>query len=239
MTSLLGKAALIAILAVGMAAGQQIKPCCYPEQYEAGISIITGQVQDGEPVALNLFQYGGYDLKNGQQGFDMFITEPDGTNYNFKIIQNYGEKTQWVIFEDFRFCERQELLLPAPLKCIPDGAVGTYTNRIGGRDGLSIDTYSFVFPNGPGAYRGSSTFSVVSGGSCVPVGQTFMGEEVMGGKTTPQVSSVGVTDFKRGIENPAKWFTVPDFCQSAVNGTSRMPNHIREFMDTHGNGQFF
>ncbi|XP_030843290.1 development-specific protein LVN1.2-like [Strongylocentrotus purpuratus] len=169
---------LVALLAVVTASAK--KPCCGPKQFMAGNGGTVGQVDpDSGPQGFFTYQYGAFDYTNRMFGYNMSVTYPNGTQTNIKLIQKYGQGYQYIILEEFQYCQKQPVTKPEPINCIPANATWTSSLFIGGSKGLYADswTYNFVYPKDP--IEGVIVIQVFES-NCYPFGTAFIGDRFQG-----------------------------------------------------------
>ncbi|XP_030834979.1 development-specific protein LVN1.2-like [Strongylocentrotus purpuratus] len=209
------KIMLVALLAVVTASAK--KPCCGPKQFMAGNGGTVGQVDpDSGPQGFFTYQYGAFDYTNRMFGYNMSVTYPNGTQTNIKLIQKYGQGYQYIILEEFQYCQKQPVTKPEPINCIPANATWTSSLFIGGSKGLYADswTYNFVYPKDP--IEGVIVIQVFES-NCYPFGTAFIGDRFQGQTRVPMTSSGGLLNMTIGIPDPDAWFTVPSFCPTEMN----------------------
>ncbi|XP_038058760.1 uncharacterized protein LOC119730043 [Patiria miniata] len=86
---------------------------------------------------------------------------------------------------------------------------------------MMADSFSYAVKEG--ALEGTAIFSV-SKGDCIPTSVTFMGAQ----QGTPVLEVAGFVNYTYGIQNPAKYFTIPDYCSQQAS--SPEPRQYNSFI---------
>ncbi|XP_054768525.2 development-specific protein LVN1.2 [Lytechinus pictus] len=223
------KSVVLVVLAVVVAVNAQ-KPICSPPQFMGGLGFTIGQTSaDGRPEGFTLNEYGAWDFAERRLGLNLDIFYPNGTAYNFRVIQDYTTGTQFTIFERYRFCAKQKAPMPEPENCIPGNTSVAFRGFLGaGKDRLDYDLYTMkLSKEETGNLEGEGTFSVVRGTEYdIPLSNTFIGTYFDGETPYAQVSSGGYYNIEIGINDPKRWFDVPDYCPKELTDLTMLPKHI-------------
>ncbi|XP_791939.2 development-specific protein LVN1.2 [Strongylocentrotus purpuratus] len=223
----MAKFAVLVVLALVVAVNAQ-KPLCSPPQFMAGLGFTIGQVgPDKEPVGFTFNQYGAWDFANRRLGLNLDILYPNGTTYNFRVIQDYAQRTQWTIFDQFRFCAKQAAPTPEPTNCLPPNSTVAFTGFLGGeKDRVYYDLYAMKMTRQEsGNLEGDATFSICKE-SNIPLSNNFIGTYFDSDTPYSQVSTGGFYNVEVGIPDPKRWFDLPSYCMEATTDLSKLPKHI-------------
>ncbi|XP_038059481.1 development-specific protein LVN1.2-like isoform X2 [Patiria miniata] len=209
------KAVLVLILAV-VATSVAQKKCCFPDQFETLDGQVVGTLSQGSFVAIIESVQLAFDYMNQRAG-QIALIQDGSMVYEYHIIVDYSKQVEYIINTQIKTC--QMLPLPAGTNmshCIPDDADYVSTYYLG--DYLMMaDSFSYAVKEG--ALEGTAIFSV-SKGDCIPTSVTFMGAQ----QGTPVLEVAGFVNYTYGIQNPAKYFTIPDYCSQASSPEPRQYN---------------
>eukprot|EP00057_Strongylocentrotus_purpuratus_P001981 XP_003723598.1 PREDICTED: development-specific protein LVN1.2 isoform X1 [Strongylocentrotus purpuratus] len=221
---------LLVVAAVLVASVSASSPCCGPSQYMGVQEILVGQVFPGqEPIGANILQVGAWDYKNRRFGFVMIEISGNSPPYPYKLIQDYGKATQWIIDEGNKTCTKLITTPPEPTVCIPDDA--TFSGRVSiggnGTDSIIADIWSKIYHEGTNTASQSIT---VRHKDCFPIRSQFMGTNNEMGAPYPRILSSGWFNITIGIPKPDDWFTVPSYCnqQEIVSAKTAIPRYMSE-----------
>jgi len=217
---------VLVVLAVVVAVNAQ-KPLCTPDQFMGGQGFTIGQVTpDGRADGFTLNQYGAWDFANRRLGFNQEVFYPNGTFYNFRLVQDYAQGMQWVIFDQFLFCAKQPAPTPEPTNCLPPNTTVAFKGFLGGAKGVYYDSfYSKITKEESGNLEGDATVSVARD-TYIPLSNTFIGTYFDGDTPLAQVSSGGWYNVEIGISDPKRWFDLPSYCMEAPSDMTKRPKHI-------------
>merc|ERR1719474_2161351 len=151
----------------------------------------------------------GYDVKNKRAGSEASYYFLDGPTFTIKTIQLWDQKKTYSIMNGV--CTVTPLEDPDPVNCVPDDAqFSEYTYQ--GKDELLLQ--SWVLNGKPYGLNGYM-FESITDKTCTPVSNSFVGVALSGIYEVPTSYSFGYYNFTSGIENPSKWFDIPDLCDKA------------------------
>ncbi|XP_072175045.1 development-specific protein LVN1.2-like [Diadema setosum] len=220
------------LILVAAAAVSAQRPCCSPKQFMGGIGTTSVQTSSEGTQPSTSFLYGAFDFEERKFGFDMFIDYLNGTTTFFKIIQHYGEKTQWVILANYGLCLEQPAYEPEPTNCVHEGSRYGGNFVMGGPNGLNVKSYSYEYHPWE-ALQGVSTATVTED-SCFFVGSTFLGTRYDLPKGTSLFDTSGSVNITVGIEDPERWLRLPELCRKQSNMTSSaLPKDLPDLSKIH------
>ncbi|XP_072042603.1 uncharacterized protein [Amphiura filiformis] len=155
-----------------------------------------------------------YDFTNNR--FATFITRmiiaPTYVEQHVQVIEQPGKDYVWVIDLDKQKCFKgaKEVYLFHLERCVSDYLIYSNTYYWGNKE-IFVDGYYYGMQDpAPGVYSISVTQQ------CLPISETFIGKTNSWDVSQNVASSMGFYNYTVGIENPDKYFTVPDYCQTEV-----------------------
>jgi hypothetical protein len=171
----------------------------------------------GSSVAiLESIQF-AFDYSNRRVGQIAFIQ--DGTQvYTYNIIVDYNNLTEYIIQAHTKTCQKMPLPAGATMsRCVPDDATYESSFYVGDNK-MTADTFTYSVKEG--VVSGTAILSV-SKGDCIPYSVTFLGQQ----QGTPLMTVAGFVNYTAGIQDPAKYFTVPQYCsEQSINQAPKMYN---------------
>ncbi|XP_022102195.1 development-specific protein LVN1.2-like [Acanthaster planci] len=208
------------LLLVVVATSLAQKKCCFPKEFEALDGQVVGTISAGKPVAvLESIQF-AFDYFNQRAGEFAFIQ--DGAEvYMYQIIVDYKAQTEYIIQAHTQTC--QKIPLPAGTNmshCVPDDATYESSFYVGDNK-MTADSFTYSLKQG--VVAGNVILSV-SKGDCIPYSVTFFGQH----QGTPVLQVTGFVNYTSGIQDPARYFTVPEYCME--QSFSQAPKMYNSFI---------
>ncbi|XP_072042797.1 uncharacterized protein [Amphiura filiformis] len=236
---------LLVCIALDTSAQQTGDRCCFPdEQFRVLKGGVTATTRTGflgfvfGQTSLTEEHDSVYDFTNNR--FATFITrtilDPNYVEEHVQVIEEPGKDYVWVIDLYKKRCLQGEKdYYPFHLeRCIPDYYTYGSTYYMGNGE-FFADTYSVVIPKPspyygdrshlfadgyyvviPREYPAHGVYSVSMSQQCLPLSETFIGHTNSWKVSQNMASSMGFYNYTVGIENPEKYFTVPDYCKNEV-----------------------
>jgi len=196
-----------------------LKPCCYPAQYEISAGTQAGVSRPGrQGTGYSIQSVSAVDstaMKIGEKG--TFYAE-DGMAYEFRNIKDFAEGVEYKIDPKEQTCEAEELKDPMPL-CVPDNATFSHSSYLGD-DALTVDSYIYFF-NYPGYVVGQQSVGVTDG-DCIPTSYTFSGSLGKGLRRIDILTVTGFYNYVDSISDAASFFDVPDYCKTSKSKNAEM-----------------
>ncbi|XP_053391994.1 mammalian ependymin-related protein 1-like [Mercenaria mercenaria] len=191
---------LLSVFALTSVVQCQIKPCCYPDQWEAVEGILAGSMNDeGDTAITNAYIQIAYDAKE-QRVYGEETATTGSLTKQYTFLQLYNESVQYTIVN--KTCTRSKLAPWNNQNCIPANASFVSQYRLGLNQSIMVSDFSYNTGT-------VSNVVTVTNDMCVPVVTqrtgNINGVEVM--------LSAGVQGITAGIKDPSV-FNVPDICKS-------------------------
>ncbi|XP_072042779.1 uncharacterized protein [Amphiura filiformis] len=235
----------IDVKVLDISAQQQGNRCCLPdEQFSVLKGGVIASTRTGflgfvfGQTSLTEEHDSVYDFTNNR--FATFITrtiiDPNYVEEHIQIIEEPGKDYVWVIDLDKQTClqgEKDYYYFHLE-RCIPDFLTHGSTYYLGNGE-FFADTYSVVIPKEtptygdkselfadgyyvvlPREYPAHGVYSISISQQCLPHSETFIGHTNSWKVSQKVASTMGFYNYTVGIENPEKYFTVPDYCQIEV-----------------------
>ncbi|KAJ8030866.1 Development-specific protein LVN1.2 [Holothuria leucospilota] len=199
----------LTLVAVSSCYRDDPEKCCTDDQFETSYGGIIAQIQGDMALGILQDMKLGYDVKGQRVGSEASYYILDGPTFNIKTIQLWDQKKTYTILNGA--CTVTPLEDPAPVNCVPDDAkFSEYIYQ--GKDELLLQ--SWVLNAKPYGLRGIM-FESITDKTCTPVGNSFVGVAQSGMYEMPMSYSSGYYNFTSGIQDPSKWFDIPDLCDKA------------------------
>ena len=186
------------------------KPCCYPEQYEGSIGLVSHSpgFQQSQLVMANY----SVDYKNKRvASYEQTQRNGETMKMGRSAILDFKAKKQYSIIWEKRWCSACNISFPMPSRCALNNATFMGSTYFGvGASALATTAWRSdehtlrhrIFPRAV----------VITQKNCVP-----MSEIVIGGIFLQIISYYNNT---LGIQDPGV-FTPPDFCKKEVQDCER------------------
>ncbi|CAH1258223.1 mammalian ependymin-related protein 1-like [Branchiostoma lanceolatum] len=206
-------AVVLAVTAVVASAhvSAQPQPCCTPNQWEATMVEAQGYVQNVEPKTLIGTIEVSYDFDNKKMAFNQMLNN-SGTPVLGKVIINYKEGKMYII-SDGVCTELDAPTVDMPQQCIKADAVFERTMRLGGTDGLEVN--SFGLWNVQGVAYGTAQ---MTSSDCLPVTEVLIAEQT--GQVLGSVQAIIFDGVTTGIKDPSVFDPPSPPCNS-IPGVQR------------------
>ena len=180
------------------------KPCCYPEQYEGVLGMMT-QTLGRTPSRTGSMAFYSIDYTNERvASFEQ--RHRYGRTVNMSVIHDFKAQKQYTVFWEKKWCCTKSVSLPMRPRCALDNATFKGTGYFGTGDSALLTTAWGIHMSMP-RLRFSSEI-VVTSDNCVPFSQRVEGRS----ESTPFIQLVTYLNNTLGIKDPGV-FTPPDFCK--------------------------
>ncbi|XP_078588173.1 mammalian ependymin-related protein 1-like [Branchiostoma floridae x Branchiostoma japonicum] len=187
-------AAVLVVTAMLASVSAQPQPCCTPNQWEATMVEAQGYVLNMEPKTLVGTVEVSYDFDNKKMAFNQMLNN-SGTPILSKVIIDYKEGKMYTISGGV--CTEQDApTVDMPQQCITAGAVYERTIRLGGPDGLEVN--SFGLWNVQGVAYGTAQ---MTSSDCLPVTEVLIAEQT--GQVLGSVQAIIFDGVTTGIKDPS------------------------------------
>ena len=180
------------------------KACCYPEQYEGILGMMT-QTLGRTPSRTGTMAYYSVDYTTGRvASFEQ--RHMYGRTVNMSVILDFKAQKQYTIFWEKKWCCTKSVSLSMRPRCALDNATFKGIGYFGTGDSALQTSAWGVHMSMPGLRFSSEV--VVTSDSCVPFSQLVMGRS----ENTPFLQLASYYNNTLGIKDPGV-FTPPDFCK--------------------------
>jgi len=221
---------LFVTLAVTVTVAMTVKPCCFPEQYEGNLAVLT-QKLGFRPSKVGTMANFSIDYKNEK----IAVNEEIFARRRMMKISMYLDfkaKKQYIVFWEKKRCCAQNLTVAMQPRCALNNATYTGSVYFGvGASALSTTTWGITafMP-----HLRIATEIAVTQKNCVPFSQIVTGRS----RFSSFLQIVSYYNNTLGIKDPGV-FTPPDFCKKDnaqdCTVTREMPaatQHIVDFVTT-------
>ena len=204
------------------------KPCCYPEQYEGILGMMT-QTLGRRPSRTGTMAYYSVDYTAGRvASFEQ--RHRYGRTTNMSVIIDFKAKKQYTVYWEKKWCCTKNVSLSMRPRCALENATFKGTGYFGAGDS-TLQTSAWGVHMSMPRLRFSSEV-VVTSDNCVPFSQRVMGQS----ESTPFFQMVSYYNNTLGIKDPGV-FTPPDFCKKDDFApycilTSDLPAATRHIVDS-------
>ncbi|XP_063965421.1 development-specific protein LVN1.2-like [Lytechinus pictus] len=223
---------LVTLGALILAVSAGAPNCCGPDQVMAGVGTTKSFQYDGQSTAYASYANGAFDFRNGDYGYYLTVHPGRSWQSSWRIIQNYTEQVQWVIYYDGKTekCMKQAITQPPPNNCLPGNAEFQAQMTFGGKNGLVADcyTYGIHYPHVP---EDTLAYATVVHKNCYPLTIALIGQKFdpYWNSTVKFMSTSGFVNMAVGIPNPDAWFTPPDSCRRGNRVSPRFSRALPDF----------
>ncbi|XP_038059092.1 development-specific protein LVN1.2-like isoform X2 [Patiria miniata] len=201
----------------------EVKPCCYPDQYEISTGTQAGLSHQGHGTGYSVHSTSAVDALDKKVGERGTFYAEDGTPYEFQTIKDYGMGVEYKIDPTHMHCETVKLE-GTMTTCVGDNATYSSSSYLG-NNALTIDCFIYFF-NYVGYVVGQQTVSVTQG-DCLPTSYSFSGSLGGGKDKTDILTTTGFYNYVASISDPSKYFEVPDYCALDKAKSSEMWDMLR------------
>jgi len=210
---------VLAVLLLVLATGYAQKRCCYPDQFVSSEGVSTAFSREGREGISTENSSVAFDHTNGRMA--RIGSRFEGQrSIEFKVIYDWKEKVEYRIEPMRRHCEKHRFDEGPMPHCVSERATYLSSMYLGDRK-LNVDSFLVSFKTEERMAQGSQT---VTQGDCIPSSFLMVGSEDR--MTYQYFSLTGFYDYVKGIKDPAKYFSVPEFCPREFSETRTMSDKI-------------
>ena len=203
------------------------KPCCFPEQYEGILGMIT-QMLGHRPSKTAIMATYAIDYKNKQVEVSEQIFA-HRRRMNMSVFMDFKAKKQYIVIWEMKHCCVKSMSQPMAPRCGLNNATFMGSSYFGvGASALATTSWGIRISTPD--IRGSTVLTVTQE-NCIPLGQFVTGRSHF----TSLIEIVSYFNNTLGIQDPGV-FTPPDFCKKEAQNcgqTVELPaatQHIVDFV---------
>ncbi|XP_072043216.1 development-specific protein LVN1.2-like [Amphiura filiformis] len=200
---------LVLVLLFAVACVWAQERCCAPELHTLREFRTTSYEENGRTVTETEVSERAYDYNEERFAHEGEIRRANGTTERFKVIELIKRDERFFIQNDK--CTKEKPRETRVDRCVAQTANFTGSYFIGDHQ-LECETWADNVRDDEAEGYGSFTFTR---GNCIPVASVFSGVIKESGREPRRDLSVRTySDFRKGVEDPGRWFEPPSSCSS-------------------------
>lgn len=195
---------LFVTMTVAVTVAMTEKPCCFPEQYEGTLGMLT-QTLGCKPSKVGTMANFSIDYKNERIAVYEQIHARRRT-IKMSVYMDFKAKKQYTVIWEKKWCCARNMSLPMSPRCALNNATFMGSAYFGvGKSALATSGWGI---QGRMPHLRFSAEVVVTQKNCIPFSQIVMGRS----RFTPFIQLASYYNNTLGIKDPGV-FTPPDFCK--------------------------